>query len=76
MKVESDEKKWVSAGLFGRWRASLRWAGRSPVGPGEECEGNERINFLTLSGVSPCGKGLSVGGGPRLEVLVGEGCRD
>lgn len=54
MKEERVDRNFItSAGLFGKWRASLRWAGRRPVGPGEECEGKERISFRMVSGVRP-----------------------
>lgn len=76
MKEERRVKKVdTREGLLGRWRASLRCAGRSPVGPGEECDGNERMSLRTLSGVRPCGKGLPSGRQPKSEVFVGVGWR-
>ena len=45
-------------GLFGRWSASLRWDGRRPVGPGEECEGKVRMSLRMVSLLRPWGKGL------------------
>ena len=37
MKEERRDRKVATrAGLFGRWSASFKWAGRSPVGPGAE----------------------------------------
>ena len=76
MKEERrDRKVETSAGLFGRWRASFRWAGRRPVGPGEEWEGKDRISLRTFSGVRPCGKGLPSGRQPKSEVLEGVGWR-
>ena len=70
-----DRKVETRAGLFGRWSASFRWEGRRPVGPGEEWEGNERMSLRTVSGVRPCGKGLSSGRRPRSDELEGRGWR-